>query len=407
MSRIIIFTGKGGVGKTSVVAAHALRAARGGMNTLLVSADMAHNLGDVFEIKTHGERTIAEDRLTLLELDPGKIMREDYPDLNRSIVEMISSSARSDAVGSDFMFPGLEDLFMLLGIRDLYKSGAYDLILVDCAPSGETLSLLKLPELLEWYMEKFFPVGKFMTRVLAPVSGALYKVKLPSSEAMDQVSVMHRNLVELQALLKDPENASVRLVTLPEKMVNEETKRTYMYLNLYGYHVDRVFINRTLPPQPDNPFMENWREIQRQYIEEMERVFTYIPITKIPWYPEEIKGIASLERLAAELPENEELFAVRPQRAQGAPETDVDADGTLYGGPEVYEATKEGYLLKVSVPGAESAEVKRCGQDLEIRVGNQLRIIPLPSTLCRAQIVKTEVKEGVLQAAFSFGQEAP
>ena len=181
MSRIIIFTGKGGVGKTSVVAAHALRAARGGMNTLLVSADMAHNLGDVFEIRTHGERTIAEDRLTLLELDPGKIMREDYPDLNRSIVEMLGGSLTraADKVDSSFMIPGLEDLFMLLGIRDLYESGAYDLILVDCAPSGETLSLLKLPELLEWYMEKFFPVGRFMTRALAPVTSALYKVKLP------------------------------------------------------------------------------------------------------------------------------------------------------------------------------------------------------------------------------------
>lgn len=396
MSRIVIITGKGGVGKTSVIAAHALKAARSGMNTLLASADVAHNLGDVFEVLTHGERITVEEHLTLLELDPGKIMREHYPDLNRSILEMISSSSRSAAIGSEFMIPGFEDLFMLLGIRDLYESGEYDLILVDCAPSGETLSLLKLPELLEWYMEKFFPVGKFMTRVLAPISGALYKVKLPDSSAMDQISVMHRNLVELQALLKDPDVTSVRLVTLPEKMVNEETKRTYMYLNLYGYHVDRVFINRTLTPQPGNPFMENWRGIQRQYIEEMESVFTHIPITKIPWYPEEIRGIAAVERLAADLPGKEELFGPMAS-GTGAP---------AMAGAEVYKATEDGYCLMIPMPGAEDVSVKVHGQDLEVRVANMLRIIPLPTSLCRAQIVKTQVQEGVLYVTFRPEREA-
>ena len=250
MQRITIFTGKGGVGKTSIIAAHALRSAREGKKTLLVSADMAHNLGDVFDVETGGESTEVENGLYILELDPGRIMREDYPRLNKSIVEMISTSSRmSGDLSSQFMIPGFENLFSLLKIRDIYRTGKYDRILVDCAPSGETLSLLKLPELLEWYMEKFFPVGKFMVRVLAPVSGALYKTKLPDSAAMDQVMEMHRDLVELQALLKDPEITSVRLVTLPEKMVGEETKRTYMYLNLYGYHVDRVFINRVLAPQ--------------------------------------------------------------------------------------------------------------------------------------------------------------
>ena len=233
-----------------------------------------------------------------------------------------------------------------------------------------------------------------MTRVLAPVSGALYKVKLPDSSAMDQVSVMHRNLVELQALLKDPEVTSVRLVTLPEKMVNDEAKRTYMYLNLYGYHVDRVFINRTLTPQPDNAFMENWRGIQRQYIEEMESVFTHIPITKIPWYPEEIRGSTSVERLAADLPGMEELF--EPY----APDASASA------GSEVYKAAEEGYCLMIPMPGAEDVSVKVHGQDLEVRVANMLRIIPLPTSLCRAQIVKTQVQEGVLCVTFRPEREA-
>ena len=428
MQRIIIFTGKGGVGKTSVIAAHALRSAREGKKTLLVSADMAHNLGDVFEVRTGGENTWIEDGLTILELDPGRIMREDYPRLNKSIAEMISTSSRmSGDLSSQFMIPGLENLFSLLKIRDIYNTSAYDRILVDCAPSGETLSLLKLPELLEWYMEKFFPVGKFMVRVLAPVSGALYKTRLPDSGAMDQIMEMHKNLVDLQALLKDPEISSVRLVALPEKMVVEETKRTYMYLNLYGYHVDRVFINRVLAPQPDNPFMENWRGIQRQYMEEIESVFPYTPITKIPWYAEEVRGVAAVERLSRDLPGDEELF----DPWSGVPS---EKRGAAFYGTESYEKTEDGYCLKVRVPGAGSAHVFGAGSarvsgsegaaagaepapeetpadveltvqlhglDLDIRAGNVLRRIPLPNALRGATIRETEVREGILYVYFS------
>ena len=414
MQRITIFTGKGGVGKTSIIAAHALRSAREGKKTLLISADMAHNLGDVFEVETGGENTAIVDGLQILELDPGRIMREDYPRLNKSIVEMISTSSRmSGDLSSQFMIPGFENLFSLLKIRDIYNTGDYDRIFVDCAPSGETLSLLKLPELLEWYMEKFFPVGKMMVRVLSPVSGALYKTKLPDSGAMDQIQEMHRNLVDLQALLKDPEITSVRLVALPEKMVVEETKRTYMYLNLYGYHVDRVFINRVLDPQLDNPFMENWRGIQRQYIEEMESVFPFVPITKIPWYPEEVRGLAAVERLGRDLPTDKELF----DPWYGVPE---EMRGAAHYGAEAYEKAEGGYCLKVRVPGAESAAVVAEGAgttlgedtadgrltvqlhdlDLDIRVENVLRRIPLPNALRGAKITDTVVKDGILTVYF-------
>ena len=397
MSRIIIFTGKGGVGKTSVISAHALRAARSGINTLLVSADMAHNLGDVFGTGTGGNCVRAADHLTLLELDPGKIMREHYPDLNRSIAEMLggSMSRAAGSIDGSFMIPGFEDLFMLLGIRDLYESGEYELILVDCAPSGETLSLLKLPELLEWYMEKFFPVGRFMTRALAPVTDVLYKVRLPDDKAMDQVSLMHRNLVDLQNLLKDPEVTSVRLVTIPEKMVNEETKRTYMYLNLYGYRVDRVFINRVLPPQPDNSFMENWRQIQSQYIEETESVFRHIPVTRIPWFPEEIRGIDAVELLGRELPDDHVLFD-----PPAAPESDPDRGDARFPAAETYEITEQGYRLRLLVPGAENVTAELHGQDLDVRVGNMLRRIPLPNVLHKGTVTGTWLKDGILLVDF-------
>lgn len=394
MSRIIVFTGKGGVGKTSIICAHALRASQSGQNTLLVSADMAHNLGDVFEVETGGGRVQAAPHLTILELDPGRIMREHYPDLNRSMLEMLGGSLTraADTVDSSFMIPGFEDLFMLLGIRDLYESGDYDLILVDCAPSGETLSLLKLPELLEWYMEKFFPVGRFMTRALSPVTNALYKVELPDEAAMDQVSRMHRNLVALQDLLKDPQVTSVRLVTLPEKMVLEETKRTYMYLNLYGYHVDRVFLNRVLPPGTGSSFMEQWRRIQSRYIEETEHVFPHIPITQIPWYPKEIKGVGAVERLGQALPDNAVLFAP-PAALQDAASSCSSA--------ETYEITENGYRLRLSVPGADQVSASLCDRDLDIRVGTVLRKVPLPNVLYGAEIASTALQDGTFMVDFT------
>ena len=200
----------------------------------------------------------------------------------------------------------------------------------------------------------------------------------------------------------------MRLVTLPEKMVGEETKRTYMYLNLYGYHVDRLFINRVLAPQPDNPFMENWRGIQKQYIEEMESVFPYTPITKIPWYPEEVRGLAAVERLGRDLPDNEELF----DPWFGVPE---EERGAAFYGTESYEKTEDGYCLKVRVPGAESASVAEAsdsapadgqltvqlhGLDLDVRIGNVLRRIPLPNTLRGAVISETKVQDGVLRVYF-------
>ena len=370
MGRIIIFTGKGGVGKTSIISAHALRAARSGMKTLLVSADMAHNLGDLFETETGGEFVSPTANLTLLELDPGKIMREHYPDLNRSLLEMLggSMSRAAGSINSEFMIPGFEDL------------------------SGETLSLLKLPELLEWYMEKFFPVGKFMTRVLSPVSNALYKVKLPDSTAMDQVSLMHRNLVDLQNLLKDPQVTSVRLITLPEKMVVEETKRTYMYLNLYGYRVERVFINRVLPPMPDNPFMDSWHRIQKTYIEEVESVFSHIPVTRIPWFPEEIKGLEAVERLSRCLPDNEVLFAP----------ADMESSAQA---SETYEITPEGCCLSLYMPGAENVSVQICGRDLDVKTANVLRKIPLPAVLYRAEILRTQLTGGFLKVYFRYSSE--
>ena len=390
MGRIIIFTGKGGVGKTSLAAAHAVASASEGKRTLLVSTDMAHNLGDLFETEAGREIRTVMGCLDILELDPDWIMQQEYPDLSRVLGKLVGSSLEMNS-GDYFLLPGFENLFSLLKIRKLYLSGIYDRIIVDCAPTGETLSLLKLPELLTWYMEKFFPVGRLMVRILSPISKIKYKVSLPNHKAMDEIEELHAQMVLLQELLQDPEICTVRLVCIPEKMVVEETKRNYMYLNLYGYQVDRVFMNRILPEDTGNDFMNHWREIQKPYIEELESVFVHVPITRIPWYPDEVRGMSAVKKLSLGNLPSQGLFDL-PERTER----------------EIYVSLPEGYQLMIPLPGADhmNITVKKYMLDLDITLHNYNRRIPLPNVLKDAKITDLIQEKDMLSIVFELEKQA-
>ena len=392
MGRIIIFTGKGGVGKSSLAAAHAVSSASGGKKTLLVSTDMAHNLGDLFDAEAGREIKTVMDCLDILELDPDWIMQHEYPDLSRVLGKLIGSNSLLETNPGDyFLLPGFENLFSLLKIRKLYLSGVYDRIIVDCAPTGETLSLLKLPELLTWYMEKFFPVGKVMVRILSPISKLKYRVSLPNHKAMDEIEELHARLVLLQELLQDPEICTVRLVCIPEKMVVEETKRNYMYLNLYGYQVDRVFMNRILPDDTGNEFMNHWKEIQKPYIEELESVFVHVPITRIPWYPDEIRGMEAVQKLSREVLQYPGLFDLPPKRDR-----------------EIYITIPNGYKLMIPLPGADHMQiiVKKYQLDLDITLHNYNRRIPLPYILKDAKIADLIQEKDMLSIIFKLEEQS-
>ena len=377
MGRIILFTGKGGVGKTSIAAAHALRSAGEGRRTLLVSADMAHNLGDLFQMEAGGEVREAAGNLWLLELDPYRIMRREFPHAAQAMADLLAGPPLTDRA---LPLPGVDTLFSLLMIGKLYQEGAYDRILVDCAPTGETLALLKFPELMAWYMEKFFPVGKAVTRILAPAAHAKYRVKLPERKAMNEIERLHGQLADLQELLRDGGICTVRLVCTPERMAVEETKRAFMRLSLFGYQTDGVYINRLLPEMRDNPFLSHWRDLQQRYVRELEEVFAEYPITRLPWYPQEVRGRAAAETMGAALPK-ENLFDVRVQR-----ET------------EVYTPVEGGYRLSLQLPGAEGGVQAACqGLDLCIQAGGTLRRIPLPDCLRGSSVARAVWKDGMLQ----------
>jgi arsenite-transporting ATPase len=223
MNRIYIFTGKGGVGKSSIAAAHAIKSAEEGKKTILVSTDMAHNQGDIFENKLGKEAEQVLPNLDIYEIDPEYVMENDFSSIMSYLGKVLLESGSSNLQDMGMM-PGMEELFSLLKIADLYNSERYERIIVDCAPTGETLALLKFPELLSWYMEKLFPIGKVGVRMLAPISKSVFKVEMPNKSAMSDIEKMYLKLVELQELLKNRAVTSIRIVTTPEKMVVEETK---------------------------------------------------------------------------------------------------------------------------------------------------------------------------------------
>ena len=387
MKRILIFTGKGGVGKTSVAAAHALKSSQEGKKTLIVSTDMAHNLGDLFNVPIGKEEVAVANNLYALEIDPNYVMEKDFKNLMRAFSNMIGSINPEGGDMDEFiMMPGMDELFALLKIQELYDNSDYERIIVDCAPTGETLSLLKFPELMCWYMDKFFPIGKVAVRILSPVSKSLFKIQLPDRHAMSDIETLYVKLIELQELLKNKEVSSVRLVTIPEKMVVEETKRNYMYMKLYNYDVDGIFINRILPREIGNPFFEEWINIQKKYIAEIETCFDQIPKYYIPWYDTDLLGLDAINRIC------DDVFAKRTDLF----EIKADIEG------EKYEQTETGYDLKLFLPNITKDEVavNLSGSDVIVKIGNYKRNIPMPNTLRGMEVTSATFDQSTLVIAF-------
>ncbi len=387
MKRIYIFTGKGGVGKSSVAAAHAVKSAGEGKKTLLVSTDMAHNLGDIFEQNLGKAAKTILPNLDAYEIDPEYVMENDFSAV-MSYLTSLFPEAEDGSMQNMGMIPGMEELFSLLKIADIYRKEDYERIFVDCAPTGETLSLLKFPELLSWYMEKFFPIGKVAVRMLAPVSKAAFQVEMPNKNAMNEIEKMFLKLVELQELLKDRAVTSVRIVTTPEKMVVEETKRNYMYLNLYNFNVDGIYINRILPKDLDNDFFAQWISIQKEYVTCIKESFAALPVYEIPWYDEELRGEKAIRRIVEDVLTDKDVFAVKNITER-----------------EYYEQTEAGYQLNVFLPYAEKENIDlyQAATDLVIRAGNFKRSISLPNTLRSYMVAGAKLEEGILQIRFEKG----
>ena len=389
MSRIIVFTGKGGVGKTTVAASHALKAASEGKKTLIVSTDMAHNLSDIFEMPLGKTPSQVSSNLEALEIDPNYEMERHYGTIKQAINTMLFNERYTDQKEEDYedlmIIPGFEELFSLLKLQELYEREVYDVIIVDCAPTGETLSLLKFPELFSWYMEKLFPIGKLALKVVRPITKVAMKLELPNEEALNDIEKLYIKFIKLQELLKDKEVTSIRLVTIPEKMVVEETKRNYMYLNLYNFNVDGLFINRIIPDEAEESFFDEWKQKQKLYIKELEEVFAGMPIFYIKWYSQDINGKEATLKVSQDSFNGEHMLEVMSQNQN-----------------EIFEKTETGYSLSLYVPFASKKDLElfESPNEVIIKIGNFKRNIPLPLALRNSQIVGAKFEENKLIITF-------
>ena len=389
MSRIYIFTGKGGVGKSSVAAAHAIKSASEGKKTLLVSTDIAHNLGDIFERRLGQEVENLLPDLDIYEIDPEYVMENDFSAVMKYLGNLLSEFD-NHGLQDMGMMPGMEELFSLLKIADIYNNKSYERIIVDCAPTGETLALLKFPELLSWYMEKLFPIGKVGVRMLAPISKLVFKVEMPNKNAMNDIEKMYLKLIELQELLKNRDVTSIRIVTTPEKMVVEETKRNYMYMNLYNFNVDGLYINRILPKDINNDFFAQWIMIQKEYITHLKESFSALPIYEIPWYDEELKGEENIRRIVEDALSEKDVFSKK-----------------IITERESFKQIETGYPLDVHLPGADksSIDLYQAATDIVIKTENFKRNIPLPNILRNYVVSGAKFDEGKLSIQFEEGRD--
>jgi arsenite-transporting ATPase len=389
MKRIILYTGKGGVGKTTAAAATALQSAKKGHKTLVVSTDPAHSLRDSFDIDIGPEPKKIMKNLYAQEIDVFYSVDKYWGKLTGYIQSLFNWMKVDDVLAEEFsIFPGMEEVSCFLWVYSHFKDGDYDVIIVDSAPTGETLRLLSLPDVARWWIVKVFPIERKLLKVVRPAVKVVSDMPLPEEETYSAIEDLFEKLNSIHKTFSNPEITSIRLVLNLEKMVIKETQRAYTYLNLYGYNVDTVIVNRVMPKELDHPYFKEWKESQKNYRKDVGELFSEIPIHEAPLFSKEVLGLDSL------LEFGDRLFSKK------------DPVDIFYKGKS-YEVIKEkgAYTLILKLPFVSKEEVKlhQVGEELTIQIENQRRNIFLPSFLARLNVEKANLEGGVLKISFERG----
>jgi arsenite-transporting ATPase len=388
--RIILYTGKGGVGKTSIAAATAVKSAGGGKKTLVVSTDPAHSLGDSFDRKLSNEPVELTDNLWAQEIDTTHEVEEGWGVIQKYITDLFMSKAVKDISTQELtVFPGMEDLMSMLRILNFYKEKRFDVIVIDCAPTGETLALLSFPEMLKWWMEKLFPIQKKAMKVIGPVMEPLLKIPMPSTEVYSEIDKMYYGLDEMKKIFSDRDVTSIRIVVNPEKMVVKEAQRSFTYLNIYDFNVDAVIVNKVIPDGVTDSYFSVWKDIQNKYKAEINDSFSPIPIYYAPLLESEVVGFSMLDRLGSEVFKDENP-------------TDIKYTGR----PQEIKKDGDEYILTIDIPFAEKKELSlnQKGDELMIKAGSIKRNITLPRTIMALTIKQAKFEDNKLKIRFGGEQ---
>jgi arsenite-transporting ATPase len=389
--RTILYTGKGGVGKTSVAAATALEVARSGLRTVIMSTDPAHSLSDSLETELGTTPTPVAANLWGQEVQAEA--ERHWNAVQRWLTGVLSDRGVDRILAEELTVPpGMDEIFSLLQLKRHHESAEFDVIIVDCAPTGETLRLLSFPEVARWWLDKVFPWEKRLMTAARPIARTMMDLPLPGKDVLAEVQHLVQNLIDMSGILRDREHSSIRLVMNPDRMVIKEAQRTFTYLNLYGYLTDAVVVNRVFPPDVEGGYFAAWREVQQEHMQLVEHAFAPVPVLRAPFFEQEVVGAGMLGRLSEAVFDGCEPHEVLYR--------DLSQELLMDGA---------GAVLTLQVPFVEKAEIdlKKIGLELIVRVGGHKRNIVLPSALASFRPRDAKLEGGALRVRFERHDPQP
>ena len=398
MPRIIFFAGKGGVGKTSVSAATGIKAAEKGLRTIIMSLDVAHSLADVFDLDTdlldqnQGRPVSVRKNLWIQELDIQEEIQRYWGDIYKYISSLLNTTGLDEVLAEELaVFPGMEEVSLLLYINQYVQEKEYDVILLDCAPTGESLRFISVPTTLEWYMKKLFRLERRLAKYVTPVARRIVDVPLPDDDYFQAIEDLFNRLKGVDRILMDPAVTTVRLVTNPEKVVLKETQRAFMYFSLYKMSIDAVIMNRILPDGIHDAYFKDWIQGQHERLKQAEDFFKPIPIFQVNQFSGEAIGYDNLKRLA------DQIYGKKNPVQRFFKEK-----------PYSLEKVNGHYHLKLKLPfvSKKDVELNRFSDELIIRIGGYKRHILLPRQMASYGTVKAKMEDSHLNVVFEGEQNA-
>lgn len=390
--RIIIFSGKGGVGKTTAAAATALRCAQQGLKTIVISIDIAHSLSDAFQLNAdlydhnRGKPRQIRENLWSQEVDIQEELDRHWGEVSKYLAALLGASGMTDVLAEELaIIPGMEDVVSLLYINQYYRERTFDVIVIDCAPTGESLRFISMPSTLEWYMKKIFKLERSLLKVARPVAKRLTDVPLPEDSYFASMQDLFLRLEGVDEVLLDREVTSVRLVTNAEKMVVRETQRAFMYFCLFGLVVDAIIVNRLFPENLQDQYFKDWLSTQQRSLDQIRTIFDPIPIQRVNILPDEVVGLEMLSKMG--------------QMIYG----DIDPSSIMHSDTVYQIDQSEGdYTLRIKFPFVKKDYVDLFKEDgnLVVRIGSFKRHVFLPRVLVGRKPGRASLEDNVLSIAF-------
>jgi len=387
--RILLFSGKGGVGKTSLAAATGLELSRLGYRTLVMSVDPAHSLTDAFDLETNlfhgktGDPYSIHPKLAIHEVNIQKEIKRHWREISAYVISVLRTTGISDVEAEELaILPGMEELSAMMWVNTFRREKRYDVIVLDCAPTAESMRFVSMPTTLEWYMRHIFPVQRGVLKAVRPLANRVSPIELPPDSYFANVQDLFAKLDGIDQLLEDPKETSVRLVTTPERMVLREAQRAYVYFSLHGLAVDGIIVNRVLPAEVSDAWFQEWRTSQANILAEIEAYFAPVPVKRLALFTHEVFGRERLEELARALyrPDEDPAAVTRTE----APFDFVKTDGR--------------YEVRVRLPFAAKGEVGlfKKGDELVVEIGTLRRHVGLPTTMANLSPSKARLENRVL-----------